>query len=382
MNVRITADKNLAYKDQPSPIHSSEVKKQVPARKPTEPLLATELDMSIFLPTTGAPKLEALGRGKMKAQGGSEVVMRVANFTPGKYVFPPQTEVRTLERLGNRTANAKPLQTDAMAPAHLEVRPTGPRRLSAAMRTPPFMAAQLTRQGEKQGGNQATTIFAPDQRAVFQDTSYPWGCCGRVDSPNGFGSGVMVGPRHLLTASHMIQWGSNNTAGWVEFRPGFFDGAAPFGTAWGTLIYSKDKVSGPTIDWFEGMFDYVCVVLNWPIGNLCGWHGARGYTDSWDGTPYWDHIGYPGDLTGGNRPTFQNAISLDGVWWEFDSDEAMSHHADVWPGQSGGPFFAWWAGDVGPSAVAVQSSQNSSENNASGGQDLVDLILQARSDHP
>jgi len=35
-----------------------------------------------------------------------------------------------------------------------------------------------------------------------------------------------------------------------------------------------------------------------------------------------------------------------------------------------------------PRAVAVQSSQNSTENNGSGGQDMVDLIIQARSDHP
>jgi hypothetical protein len=123
-------------------------------------------------------------------------------------------------------------------------------------------------------------------------------------------------------------------------------------------------------------------VLNWNIGNLTGWMGARGYTDSWDGGNYWSHIGYPGDLTSGNRPTFEGGISLDGQFWQFDSHEAMAHRGDVWPGQSGGPFFGWWSGDVGPRAVAVQSSQNSSQNNASGGQDMVDLIIRARNDHP
>jgi hypothetical protein len=57
----------------------------------------------------------------------------------------------------------------------------------------------------------------------------------------------------------------------------------------------------------------------------------------------------PGDLTGGNRPTFQGGISLDGVWWEPDAHEAMSHLGDVWPGQSGGPFFGWWSGWPMPS---------------------------------
>jgi hypothetical protein len=97
--------------------------------------------------------------------------------------------------------------------------------------------------------------------------------------------------------------------------------------------------------------------------------GSRGYTDSWDGGRYWAHIGYPGDLTGGNRPTFENSIALDG-------------DGDVWPGQSGGPFFGWWSGDAGPRVVAVQSSHNSSQNNASGGQDMVDLVIRARNEHP
>jgi len=73
---------------------------------------------------------------------------------------------------------------------------------------------------------------------------------------------------------------------------------------------------------------------------------------------------------------------MNGIWYELDSHEAMSHSADVWPGQSGGPMFGWWTGEPWPSAVAVQSTQNSDENKASGGQDLVDLILQARSDFP
>ncbi|NML45429.1 hypothetical protein HHL11_16875 [Ramlibacter sp. G-1-2-2] len=198
----------------------------------------------------------------------------------------------------------------------------------------------------------------------------------------GQGSGVMVGPRHLLTVSHVIQWNNDGTAGWVRFTPSYFDGSAPFGVAWAVMTYSKYKVVGPTVDFIEGMYDYVCCVLEHPIGNLTGWMGAKGYTDGWDGGAYWSHIGYPGDLTGGNRPTYQGGIPLDGYWWEFDSHEAMSHYADAWPGQSGGPFFGWWNGESWPSVVATQSSQNSSENNASGGQDLVDLILKARADHP
>src|SRR3712207_9001675 len=40
---------------------------------------------------------------------------------------------------------------------------------------------------------------------------------------NGWGSGVLVGPRHLLTCSHVIVWNADGTAGWVDFVPGYLD---------------------------------------------------------------------------------------------------------------------------------------------------------------
>ena len=130
------------------------------------------------------------------------------------------------------------------------------------------------------------------------------------------------------------------------------------------------------------MYDYVCVVLNWPIGNLTGWIGSRGYTDAWDGGTYWSHIGYPGDITGGSRPTFQAGIALDGAWWEFDSHEAMSHHADVWPGQSGGPFFGWWANEPWPSRSRSSELPELDREQWQRWPGHGRLVIRARSDHP
>src|SRR3546814_5933972 len=93
------------------------------------------------------------------------------------------------------------------------------------------------------------------------------------------------------------------TAGWVRFRPSFFDGNAPFGEAWATRWYAFRKVTGPTIDSAEAREDYVVLVLDRRIGETCGWLGSRTYSDSWDGGSYWRHIGYPGDLAGGQRPS-------------------------------------------------------------------------------
>lgn len=230
-----------------------------------------------------------------------------------------------------------------------------------------------------------TTIFAPDERRVFQDTSYPWGTVGLVETPHGTGSGVMIGPRHLLTVSHVIDWNVPPpfAANWVKFTPSSFDANEPFGHAFSTNIYWFNKDDGNnSINQTEEQFDYVVVVLDSRIGELTGWMGARGYSDAWDGLNVWSHMGYPGDLNSGSRPSWQSPFAVDGSDGESDSHEAIMHKADVFPGQSGGPLFAWWDGDVGPRAVATQSWQNSSTNGASGGGDLDELVVRARSDFP
>ncbi|WP_268846334.1 trypsin-like serine peptidase [Flavobacterium aestivum] len=228
--------------------------------------------------------------------------------------------------------------------------------------------------------NGEKTIFGPDQRKVYYSTAYPWRCVGKVESPLGSGSGVMIGPRHLLTCSHIVDWQANNTTGWLKFTPMYYNGSAPYGSAWGTLTYYKYKVAGPTIDGTEVQYDYVVIVLDRAIGNSTGWLGSKSYSDSWDGGAYWTHAGYPADLTGTQRPTYQTDISLDGDFWSADDNESMTHHGDVWPGQSGGPFWGYWDGS--PYAVATQSAHNSSNNLASGGSDLVDLVKRARNEHP
>lgn len=195
----------------------------------------------------------------------------------------------------------------------------------------------------------------------------------------------MVGPRHLLTCSHAIEWRANPdryVCGWIKFIPSYFDASEPFGAAWGTHIYWQQQVVGPNIDGTGDRNDYVVVALDRPIGDLTGWMGSRTYSDSWDGGAYWSHIGYPGDLTGGSRPSFQGGFSLNGDDAQPSTNQAMYHQADVWPGQSGGPFFGWWDGEAWPRVVADQSWQNSDTNGASGGSQMVDLIIRARTDWP
>lgn len=296
----------------------------------------------------------------------------------GEYAFPPSIPARrfsSARRLEPEADHA--LSLTGNLPAHLDRRMI-PKPIPRAERVPArYDSLVKLRKGEVH----ATTIFAPDNRYIFRDTAFPWCTTGRVDTPLGTASGAMIGPRHLLTVSHGIQWNNNNTAGWVKFTPSYYDGAAPFGEAWGTLVYFEVKVTGPTIDGDEQRHDYVVVVLDRRIGDITGWMGSRTYSDSWNNGAYWRHIGYPGDLSGGSRPSYQRDISFTGTDGPSEH-RRINHKGDVWPGQSGGPYFAWWANEDWPRAVSVQSGQLPSENTASGGGHMVDLIIRARNEHP
>lgn len=328
--------------------------------------------------------LSGRGRDELRRATPWHVRVAIKNAAVGVHALPPRAEVVEFEPDHDiRVSQREGAEFTGHLPDHLPLR-TAPRRLPEEFRVPRRIGKDVERRDRDDDRvHFATTVFSPDDRYLFNDTAYPWCTVGRVDTPGGSASGTMVGPRHLLTCSHAIQWNPDNTAGWVKFTPSYFDGSAPFGVAWGTWIYWEGtKVFGPTIDRDEGQHDYVCVVLDRNIGNLTGWMGSRSWSDSWDDLAVWRHIGYPGDLANAQRPSYQRDIALDGSFWDREVHTRIFHQGDVWPGQSGGPFFAWWQGESFPRVVADQSGQNSDENTASGGAHMVNCIIRARNDHP
>jgi V8-like Glu-specific endopeptidase len=276
-------------------------------------------------------------------------------------------EVHALEQVG----------LDGYLPDHLPFNPRRP-EMDKRLRRPVFFDSLAK---PKKAEHLATTIFAPDSRYVFSDTSFPWCTAGKVDTGGGWGSGALVGPRHLLCASHMMTWNPDNTVNQVTFTPSYFDGNAPFGNSGIVHWYAYRKNHGPTLSADDIAEDYVLLVLEQRLGDICGWMGTRGYDSGWNGLAVWSHIGYPGDLTGGARPTYQGSIPVDSTSGS-SADEDLWHKGDVWPGQSGGPYFAWFGNEPWPRACGVQSAQNPSTNSAGGGYYISNLVNQARSDFP
>jgi V8-like Glu-specific endopeptidase len=300
-----------------------------------------------------------------------EVVVEIDGTRAGGRALPPalRGEASKIER---RRISEEQLveQLTSYVPDHLGFNATPRELLKSVKRIRAVMSEPRI----------ATTVFGTDNRRAFQDTTYPWSTIGLVQTNRGSGSGVMIGPRHMLTVSHVIDWTAppGFAADWVRFTPSYFDGNAPFGEAYGEHIYWYLQEDGDGfISGNEGDYDYVVVVLDRRLGETTGWMGARGYDDDWDTLDVWSHMGYPADLNSGQRPTWQGGFPVDGT---DAGAQSILHQADVFPGQSGGPVFGFWQGEVGPRAIAVQSWQTSSNNGASGSMDMRDLVALARTE--
>lgn len=381
-----------AYQERDRPMFLEELVEQVHARPPRREIDWKELrvEHEFILAATDEPDID-ISVERMKGSDVScdtdddarayRIRLKVANRCVGALVDPPAIEIEQfVDQQDILDAQRMNPEFEPFVPEHLPLRPLPRRVIAADQALRRLLDDQKTREEERE--YLATTIFGADNRYTFRDTAYPWCTTGRVTSALGGASGVVVGPRHVLTCSHAVQWLPGNTAGWIRFAPASYDGNEPFGAAWGTRIYWEGrKVFGPSISRDEAQHDYVCIVMDRRIGDITGWMGSRSWSDSWDGGSYWSHIGYPGDL-GGQRPSFENGIALDGSFWDREVHTRIFHKADVWPGQSGGPFFGWWSGESGPRVVADQSAHNSDENIASGGAHMVNCIIRARNEHP
>ncbi len=220
-------------------------------------------------------------------------------------------------------------------------------------------------------------VFPPDGRRTYHDHHYPWCCFGQVVCGTRVGSGVLIGPRHVLTASHILDWNAPWAAFYANLNGGHHHGVAH---TWCVWYYEKIGDAGGSID-----RDYVVLVLDQYFGTAdkFGCLGAKTYVDDYDGEPYWRSLGYAEDFAAATLPTYQSGISLEEI--DGGNAKAMStRDGDFVHAQSGGPVFGWW--DGGPYVIGVASAgaedNDGLMNIISGGVAMVRLIKSAREQTP
>lgn len=269
---------------------------------------------------------------------------------------------------------------------------TGYRPAHLDLRFAPKLVEPPRRKRIRRGRGIPNAVFPPDARYIFRDTSFPWCTTGRVDTAGGSCSGTMIGRRLMVTGSHCVQWTSSG-AGWIKFTPSYYNGSSPFGVAWGTrVIYWLRADGSDGLSDTETAFDYVIIVLDRNMGDLTGYAGYRTYSSSWNRGSYWQQIGYPGDLSGAQRPAFFGGGAIRTVQSRSTGGQTgyvLGHFMDTSGGHSGGPYWGWWGSEPWPRLVGTDStsparpgSGTSGDNEAGGGPGLSNLITYARSNYP
>ena len=273
--------------------------------------------------------------------------------------------------------------------------------LPAGVRTAfkPQLAKRTHRLPPQKGEDldQGGTIFGTDNRYLFDDQSFPWRTTGKVRTVGQWGSGTTIGPRHVLTASHVVNWtgGSGGGVAWLTFTPAYFDGSGPWGEIAATNVIYWLQAPGQLTDQ-QTAFDYVVLVMEDRIGDIVGYPGFRTYDDDWNGGQFWQTIGYPGELSSGERPAFQGDGVVSTVQPQSlngQNGHVLGHFNDFTPGQSGGAVWGWWGDEPWPRVVGVGSTIGSTatqpptnsttgDNEYGGGPALSALIAWARSNFP
>lgn len=297
--------------------------------------------------------------------------------------------------LGDKTIEAVALNKDTIGSIDSTVAEAGIWLKHLKMMSQVEFKESIKQEDIKDGEDWATNVYGTDDRYVYRDTSYPWSTVGRVGTTSGGAcTGTMVGRNLLLTGGHCMQWNDDGTIGSFSFTPAFFNGDAPFGTAWATRVYYWMQAEGPGLSDLESAYDYVVAVLNTNIGDSTGYAGYRVYNPSWNGGNYWQNTGYPGGLTAAQRPAFSEGGSIDTVEVEdiADAPEAavLGNRIDMEPGHSGGAYWGWWEDENFPRIVGVCSAEAGTptssgtlgDNDAGGGQALWDLISYVRTNEP
>ena len=253
------------------PFQTARVRKMKPIRAkvpPPEPESRTihSVFFDVEQQSTPSASVEIAAFSRRKSQTTWRVDLQAKAPVETRFSLAPRAEERIVTRaIRNRARKVRELEP---------VRPAWIDQRFVPQAVPRTARRRLVHRGAEVD---PLIIFPPDGRRVYNDPTYPWRCVGRITS-NGppRGSGVLIGPRHVLTASHVINWSNPG----CTFRAHQFDNSN-LGSSFATSIWHYEKLSDVDSENVEE--DYVVIVLNSKLGDQLGFLGAKEYDDDWDG---------------------------------------------------------------------------------------------------
>lgn len=175
--------------------------------------------------------------------------------------------------------------------------------------------------------------------------AYPYSAVVRIIAGFGGqyfqGSGVLISPDEVLTASHMVYLPGSGTATSLDVAPAF-NGTAPYGHAAGTVAHYSQVGNGHTLYQSESQSDYAVIHLAQPFAGV----GAMSVEADFAGGAV--HVtGYPGSA-GGAMVDSAQTVSVDPRFTLLDGTFTGT-------GSSGGPVWRYGA-DGAPHVVGLVSA--------------------------
>ncbi len=180
----------------------------------------------------------------------------------------------------------------------------------------------------------------------YSASSYPYDTVVQITDTIGSqswqGSGVLISPDEVLTASYVVYTQGIGVASDIVVTPAYNDGASPYGAADGAYVhYFPVDDANRTITNQQSQFDYAVIHLATPFTSA----GFMGLEANFAGGPV-DITGYPASANGA-QVTSSQTVAVDPNYTLLDGTA-------LGEGSSGGP--VWISTASGPDVVGTVSS--------------------------